>query len=1786
MDVRNPTRLTTLGPIDIQIIEHIGNETSISNLKLFPFNTIFQLKQRISLLHKNDKIWLPYLLYLAVEAEDGYSSIEYKWPFRVGSPDEAIGIPDNRIYGDDGRLPIFPKVLTNATVQQVLTSNTIHVWSFQDIAKKAGFRENSLPNDTVFQGFLQLYWPSINTTEQLLEGLRPLTEKDTAIFKTTEEFLAYIDERSEKVESLLLTNSLPTELRELRRYRSMLPKVEEYRNGELELLFYKLQPSESLPFLRFFPISERIVPLVKLHTNNTGRPMLEQETLDLLLADNPTPTDSSILLLKAPIKHPRAPKGTSWTLAIFEDGSCELSIGAPRKDSPLIRVIVDSAWDQLKDFLAQTPFKSHTEQTLLELNAVYECVSTLTTKQSKSELRAKLDTLAPFFNEESLQSSSTAAVSLRFKAVSNFSGDVNPIENFITVLFLKDSAASMESIPIASYVGVLVKEFGISIDMAGTAIQTWLNKNAEFVSTDKSILATRNLGTIVNVYNMHPKYLFQLGNIESYIDLQRILSLLSMYVNTKLEDIRIGKVKELPPPPLPAPIVPLDNEIIEDSAMDDLMALEMQMMGIGQDEIETETLQDNLPQEVPLIQEPVAVPLPLAEGETIPPIGDEWFLQRLKNRDVELFAYKTTGNPHVKQYSRACAKTADRQPHVMAPETYQRARTLYGDDVFWVELPLEKDNLLAAMTVAKAPAEREKDPRKSLAELLELEKRALRLGFPLKQDKSIISLPKYSSKVSDADKAEINMLLEIQRKKPLWLVYRLGSSPAKTNYYICGEFWCVRDDLPIIPEEFRGTKYRDGRTKSVNSCPFCGGTLIQTLSRPGVGETVLKRTHEPPAIYAGIQDVYHPDGFALPCCFVSPKDLALPEGAQEPPPPKVPLPPLQAPIEERREIDTQPPEPAHVPMVVVDRESRDRPFTAKIGSAKNKWYLANQNVLGRSTEEWFSLGQGEIAVPPKSVNKLLGQDPEKFLTAVKGIFAVSQNSYLLPTGAGFVRYGLSSNNKPGESFLSLLAYANYVSRYLQTEDDNLIISTPAEILNDILGKKEPLLRKAFPQANYGTLLHEFSTPGIPLGPERDLEFQAWWGASGRATIPSQRAYAINHFLAYDNFKNYLRSLDTPKELRHFETLFATPGLFSDTGFIVVRIVYPKNKVNPPRIICPTFGVSLNDQLQKPPLLFVLEDEVSGTYDPLVFFEGKGKDTFLFFGVIQIEKPSFQSLSPMIREAIAGFVTQFYGPTEGCGRSVSPIHPWLPMRDSEKVPKLSTILNTVTRETSDITGIPAQLRDRSNRLIGCIFVFDKKEFFLPVLDDGIINFKQDILWGEEIVPRPPLQNILEMLTGLQIVVREKKLGKLFPAYLPKKLIARDENYVAVELTCGVWIPFEPFSLTSDIRHRRFADLKQKVVRVSFADAMPWDLDVSLLRPSKPEDPTVGVTSEEFLNEAYQHLRISFSKWLNTVDGNRVRKQIELLRRARQRLPLFELQKRLDILLTSIIANPTNPWMTVENGAPSSIALLRRDCLAIRDDPSKCVGGCSWSEGRCLIHTSVSERYVDPIRVCIARLTDELLRTFGAAEEILKQRVPYLRSLDRSSIQKTENGILFGISGKGNETLYTRLGYGDREPTEFTRGLTYPEEVDIIPEDEFLPGFLSADWATILQKAQFGAPIQRNLRSRLVASLYSCTGVPLESIEERLGEQFTGKESQWLELSQAFRFNTVLTKLDNLTKVLVPSKILQATVSVAGSIVDYDFVVLDDEGIPLQLKSTKKQRIRLPELPTTLRLWLEV
>lgn len=1809
MDILAPPRLHTYEPRTVVVVLHtdpaVASAAAPRTLQLkqvFPFETVFGLKQRIAVAMDTPD-WLPSKQYIALAASEGqYTPLEFTWPFAatLSDPFSPEDRPDARIYEDGARKPVLPTLVSGVTLETLLppTAATVHVWNLAGILKAAGTTPALLSNE-LFDGWVRLYFPTLRNTDDATRSAAATNTGD--VLKTYREFT---DARLQKIETLLGSSgaaptAVPFRLKELRSLRYALPVHPGIRTQSLLLLFYGMRPTERLPFLRFFPADGRTAPIVKLAKLPNGTPVIgDARVLSALMMDQPSNKLGDVLLLKAPLRHPRAPLGACWTLRVFEDGSAELHVGAPRRDAELQQSIMTAAMQEVSGVLEDAGWPEDAARRLLDISATYTFASGLRKEKapSKSQLRARYEMFAPLFLLDARPSMETAAVTLRYKAVSNYSREISPVAAFISHLFLHEEDTDVAT--------ALVREFGLTTSNVERAIEDWDAKYRELMETrEKKVVAAHSMGASVGIVNRHPTYEFVLAGVESEVDLLRILAALALYVT-----------QESAADEEAAAAAPEAKEAAQEAEAAEVAAEDaynfMEYYGTYGEEDGEAAEEAPVAAVAPVAPGAVAAapvkPLVGAFGDDVLPKFE--YLERLRQLDPELFAYTVT-DKRFTVYSRCCQKSSDKQPNVLTPESYANALRIYGNAVFWVEVPLPAEDVLVTQMAARTPGEREKMLRaakKTPEEMLAIEKRALQLGFPLKEDAkngyySISELtdkkgPKYP--FSPESLEELRTLKTAQQQKPLWIIVRAGSIETKPNYYICAEYWCVHNDLPLLPAEFTGTVTRDGRPKAANTCPFCAGTLLDNPNVPKPGQTVLQRGvtsgGKSIAKYAGyLSTIQHPDTFPLPCCFASPDSLQPPEGSYAVPasvvdiPDTVVPPPAETVVMEA--VDAAAPAPAPA------AERVEMPFspvvlTAAAKRVQNRMYIPSQIVLGRTTQEWFELEKGTIGVPPPAVNTLLGQNPERFLTKNKGAMAEKINSKLAVPATAFIRYGIGTSKRtPGTALLSLLAFAKYATAEFKAPGPANRIPTQEEVLEDMFGTQAVAFAHAFEQANYGTLVHEFSKPGAPFPESRTGEFLDWCRTMSMRVDGGQRPYAEQVFQAWSTFEAYVRDVTVAKELRLWEGLLSVPGLLTETACILVRIVHPKSSTQAPRIVCPEFGIPAGVRDMRPPLLFILEDEQTGLYDPLVLYDGKSDTEKHLLGVISDAAPAvFDALSPEAREPLTAFLAQYYSDSEGCGRTATPMHPWMPERSVDSVPKLGEFARSVGTFGLRIESL---LRDRSNRLVGALVrqkPYDKSPlFYIPLRDDGTVLPHIPSHRGEEALPLPPLDALLHLLAGGQQRISDKIVGSAFPGLVPARLVADKDNYVAVDLRCGATVPIAPLARSASVKSVRFAELKRAGVELK-GDA-PWMTDVALLGApveadvAAEEDAVKRETDEEHLEEAYAHLRISLSVWLNgSAEGRAARQQIELLRQARRRLPLYELQKRLDILLHPFVAHALRVEAASDAATASSASLLRKDCLQIQTQEG-CDGACTWSGGRCLIHATGTSRALDPVRVLTARLTDEFLRTFGAAQKLLAGTVSRLRPMQEGAVVEEDGALLFAGHGRADTDLFDVLGYSKRKVGAYTQGFVYPEEVAAVAaagvETPVRMGALPADWVASLRYPTFSAEVARDPRQRFEAVLLQLLGTPVPPT-------LRGTREEWAQIGERLDAYVIRTQVVPETGLLAPVEILQAARRAGGAAAAAPtYIVLDGEGVPLQHVRTGAFRFSEDALPTTLRAWVD-
>jgi hypothetical protein len=527
---------------------------------------------------------------------------------------------------------------------------------------------------------------------------------------------------------------------------------------------------------------------------------------------------------------------------------------APRKDAPIPNVVAEEALRILPTVLSQTPWAGIevSNNAIVECSALYTIQSRLEgPKPSRKEMRQRLNAFTPLFLEER-SSAVQAALLLRFKAVSNFVVEADPIKRFITSLYLNSSSLAVVDLEPDKLEERVVQEFGVTEAVAKENVQEFLRSTLEYVRADPEkdarAVAARNWGVRVRIEPLHPMYLVEIGGAGSFLDLQRILSLVTVLASRTSRDLALS----VPSGPV-AEVVAVANNAAAEAEEEQVEWTEEELAMIQGMPAEEEAEAEEAVEGAVAVAE--AAEAEAVEGnalELLPPIGDEWYLRQMTAKDRQLFDPLPKPVPAPKSYSLTCQKNAGRQPFVLDEKGYRHARTAYGETVFWLEAPLTPYDELAITLANKTVGMRKtygvSEAKKTMPEILELEKRALELGVELKPSTNkagqvVRSLSETERGVSAEDKADLQRRMEEQGKKYLMSVIRLGTNMDKPNYYICGELWCVHDDLPLVPAEYEGRIDRPGQKKRAGAvgCPFCGGVEFKDEKHPVLGETVLRR---------------------------------------------------------------------------------------------------------------------------------------------------------------------------------------------------------------------------------------------------------------------------------------------------------------------------------------------------------------------------------------------------------------------------------------------------------------------------------------------------------------------------------------------------------------------------------------------------------------------------------------------------------------------------------------------------------------------------------------------------------------------------------------------------------------------------------------------------------------------------------------------------------------------------------------------------------------------------------
>ena len=1589
----NPERITTLKGnvpsegVKIYVINDILRlpKTPIILKNVFPFTTIEDLKNQIWIHEGATPDFIPRYTFLGYfypnEGEDispqrdqMYLPADYLYydagaqttdPIILRSPLDIVGGSqvDERFVDSEGRLqPLKIIKRERTTIEDVFLNpydNELPIFHLFTLFALKQLGKLAVPvSDYDFNGRLAPYFPSLSSESSLEASDTEITfgQRYAQSIAAKNKLIANVERLLEEDVPGLAT----PELSGVTRIRLIWKKAPLQFPG-CEGLFYDLLANEQRPFIRYLPVDG--IPLTKLYSPEGSFSIPDTIPVDLIKqwAQEKAPiSDSDYLFAKILIHQGGYP--VYGSLRVQQDGSADFILMPPKNVRKLSPTVELSDFEtKISSSLARTGFEN-SEFSVGDCSVI-SFIKIEAERITGAKIQQRLKYFAPFFQQIAALPNQQTLISLRYKRVSNFAYE-DRIFAFLTQVIASKQAAGDDDL--SGLPQLIAEEFEISELEAQQRVIAWRKSREQFSVADakkNDVKFQANPGTDIYVMAQHPFYFFHIQRADNGEQLARIHTLLSMLFTAPDDEFQEAAIRQastvpesaatvispagditkiVPPPEIASPEVQLSGSAEED----DGEGFNYEFYEVPEDEQpEDEDVEAaELPpatavpataediQEAKKVVATAPAPAPAAAATAAPTrpqdegkiVADSFYIKRLKDLDKDLFVYKKAkGDKSLANYSVGCAANDDRQPLIMDELQYKRMRDIYDED----------DDLIF-------------------------------IEYPLKEKKTLNT-----------------------KGKEIVYVLKYGSDPSNQNYYVCGEYFCIRDDMILRKHEFEfgikdatgnfkkvGSKYvdREGGTKGPNECPLCHGKVIKNKDYPEPGETVLKRKNKPkkdiPHLFIRfLTKKKNPDGLSLPCCFIDPVVIRYED-------------PDFTHIREheqkfRKSDDTETQTGTVATPIEVAAPNYD--------ILKN--HLNAEYVVG---PEKYPLEPGKIGLCPHPLDKYLGQVSQSMVSRT----AIRQE--IKGNAEGFLRVGVQNSIRHRATSL-FAAIAPLLGN----------VDSPEEVADFIRKSVSPLI---FQSLNFGNLVLEFFNPSDPSPTQNDLELWARKElrierlAKKDINLAEKKDYVERLYNAYNNFMKFVVDPSKQKELRQFAHMLAEPGVLTERGITIVTIDYSGNPNLPETQVsvrCPLQGYS-SQLYDKTDIAFLTHDE-SGIWEPIIYTKNipaVGGSVERHDGFYTIQKAMLPRMSEEIQTRVREFKEKCN--SNGLGAYTSQIG----VRPETLIPKY-TLLYANENER-----IPNGLiRDAYNHLVAATFVTDTRRLIaVPLADDGSLDNFLDrkqlapeerrtevkrVFFGWEDVQ--PAADTDEIIRFYQNIIRVK--FQIYAGYAVKSIVRfRKLVKVAVKLANNILIPSS--GITENSKYN---------VPIEDSDSFPeWYIDNQIVLPVNPVSESAFISDiflpkrKKEIEEVFQHLRLTFTNYLKTARGGpELRKKIRKIIEGRRlevsegvpsRLELWERRKRLQILLEPLLRswlNPHDPFQPRET-------LLRIDCKKI-EDKGQCDNYCSWKEGSgCLIHTPTkvevgSDHEVnDAPRFFILRLLEELLRLPEKRRQLLEHDVSYL------------------------------------------------------------------------------------------------------------------------------------------------------------------------------------------------------
>lgn len=1505
----------------------IYNNKEIVLENICTFNTVYDLKLAIYEKFELENYAAPnnQLIFLEQFMKGGNQVVDFEWeeytlknPLFVVSGKEPVL---SHFVTSEGSKKINDITFYDNVLLETRLKNkkikTLYLYFFKDIISLYN-GVKPIP-EKEFNGRIYPYFPLLKMNQEYPnESEKNVLQTKYNLYKKKKEYL-------QKIEGLIQENYPLVSFSFIGiRYLQMTFETNELDSG-IDSLFYDMDVNETRPYLRLLPVGTTPITKIHLKDETENIPSIFEPNLIKNWSNEKSPIpDKDTIIGKISLKTTLINLPYIYsTIRILSNGFFDVTIQPPKDIRKIDPIDLDNPVKEILESI-KIVNKNKNLPELRSTNLIFALKLPTNVRLTKKQFEKRLQLFKPFFQEISPLPNDQPFIMLRYKLVDNYVNEDN-IFIFLTLLtnkkILKGDATISEAIQLVS------EEFQLDIETSRKKVSEWLSQRNEvqIITTGetKEHVPFNNPGTDIAIYQTKSYYTFHLSNINGVVNLQRIITALSLLFSLD-EELLIVSSKDTIQLQLAEKKV---NKILQDTkseaesetsdeediAIDDTFEDEF-MYGFPSESSESDEESSDIDDKVRSIKEEIrkdSIPADIEvkgsqietaeikkeDEEEIKEKGlANFFLKKLKEADSGLFDYSPK-NPSEKQFVQMCAANEMRQPAVLTREQYDAMREEYGDRVIFQEYPLP-EGVKDIVNVRSNPDE-------------------------------IIT------------------------------VLRYGSNPRRENYFICSEYFCTRDEIAVLKKDFISTTIKDDdgtvkKTKPRNTCPFCLGKLITNRKNPGENETVLqripKRASDKRHVWINfLKKSTHPDGLKLPCCFVRPSSIVFKD--------------TESGFLKKKKLEKQKEED-----VDFDDDDDDDIIERLESGLPEFDYATTLNRIDKKyiiglSDKYQPLEIGErdgpqIGVLPKELNELFEQDITKIISRV------GNPQKILPNSKGFLRIGVENRGRyKYDSFLA--AVAPY---YLRNSAYEMKLRI-SELMTSV---------KLFVNLNYGNLVLEFYDPNYDI---KEVTDKAVWADKNlNIEYNENNKEEIDRIIkSYYKFKEFLISDTTTKEYRQFASLFAQPGLLQagigrpGINFIVIDI----KEDNSVSVRCPPFGY--HKQYMKNNDIAFLLHHYSGTWEPIFYFDNivTGLTSHIPYSLVlqNVNNPSWPSAAKKI-------YNEYISSCETPSRIIYTSQSYIDAKAIIPLKEAENNLMKIKSKGFSYTGI---LRDSYNHVSAIVCSEDNKSgkrlnVLVPVIDDGLIGNsinKQIYLTPEDI----QYENIEDTIRIYNQYILPAFL-RYSKAYKPTSIInlESDKFIVGLQLENLLYINVAK------------AKISQVSLPVEEIDEMEWEINKNIIFGSddslKLKD-VKGLKKDE-IEEIYQHLRLTFSNWLD-LKGSVVKANLENEIIFNSKISLNDKRKRLIVLFSSLISN----WFSTETSKTPYTSLLRKDCTEIsKENKHLCTDKCVFTnEGKCKIHISETYKDINLANYLMLKLFDEILRYAEKRREIFENEISQLVFLNK-------------------------------------------------------------------------------------------------------------------------------------------------------------------------------------------------